>query len=190
MRQAREDWRNARSGWDPARLVFIDETSLNTTMTRLYGWGPEGDRVRGMAPAGHWQTTTFVAALRQGGLSAPMLTDGPMTGALFKAYVERFLAPTLAAGDIVVCDNLSSHFVAGVQDAIEARGARFMPLPPYSPDFNPIEMFFAKLKAGLRRVAARTVDAVDKAVAAVLDGLTPAECRGYFRGAGYALQGN
>ena len=118
MREAREDWAEAAPTWDAARLVFIDETSLNTALVRLYGWGPEGERVRGTAPAGHWQTTTFVAALRQGGLTAPMLTDCPMTGALFTAYVETFLAPTLSAGDIVVCDNLSSHLVAWVQEAI------------------------------------------------------------------------
>jgi transposase len=188
VRAARERWVGQQPRWDPARLVFIDETGLTTAMTRRYGWGPEGERVRGTAPAGHWQTTTFVAALRQGGLTVPMLTEGPMTGALFKAYVKTFLAPTLSAGDIVVCDNLSSHLVAGVKEAIEARGASFKPLPPYSPDFNPIEAFFAKLKAGLRRAEARTLDALEQAVAALLDGLTPAECQGYFRGAGYPSQ--
>jgi transposase len=117
-----------------------------------------------------------------------MLTDGPMTGALFKAYVETFLAPTLSPGDLVVCDNLSSHLVAGVKEAIEARGATFKPLPPSSPDLNPIERFFAKLKAGLRHAAARTLDEVEQAVATQLHALTATECGNYIRGAGYTGQ--
>jgi transposase len=188
VRAARERGVGQQPSWNPASLAFIDETGLNTAMTRRYGWGPEGERVRGTAPAGHWQTTTFVAALRVGGLTASLLTDGPMTGALFNAYIEKFVAPTLSTGDVVVCDNLSAYLVAGVKEAIEARGASFKPLPPYSPDFNPIEAFFAKLKAGLRRAEARTLDALEQAVAALLDGLAPAECQGYFRGAGYALR--
>ncbi|MGZ8161231.1 MAG: IS630 family transposase [Methylobacter sp.] len=124
---------------DPARLVFIDETGLDTAMVRRYGWGLCGQRVRGAAPQGHWHTSTFVAALRQRGLAAPMVVAGPMEGALFLAYVREFLCPTLSPGDIVVWDNLSSHQVAGVREAIEAVGAILKPLPPYSPDFHPIE---------------------------------------------------
>jgi len=172
---------------DPARLVFIDETGLDTAMVRRYGWGNRGARVRGGAPQGHWHTSTFVAALRQRGLTAPMVIQGAMDGACFKAYVREFLCPTLAPGDIVVWDNLSSHQVAGVREAIEAVGATLKPLPPYSPDFNPIEQVFAKLKALLRKAAERTVETLWSALAHVLDQFTPAECENYLLGAGYAL---
>jgi transposase len=173
---------------DPARLVFVDETGLDTAMVRRYGWGDRGARVRGAVPQGHWHTSTFVAALRQRGLIAPMVSRGPMDGALFKAYVREFLCPTLAPGDIVVWDNLSSHQVAGVREAIEAVGAILKPLPPYSPDFNPIEQLFAKLKALLRKAGERTVETLWEALAKVLDPLTPTECENYLRAAGYALQ--
>lgn len=172
---------------DPARLVFIDETGLDTAMVRRYGWGACGRRVRGHFPQGHWHTSTFVAALRQHGLTAPMVITGPMDGAFFKAYVCEFLCPTLSPGDIVVWDNLSSHQVAGVREAIEAVGATLKPLPPYSPDFNPIEQVFAKLKALLQKAGERTVETLWSALAHVLDQFTSAECANYLRGAGYAL---
>jgi transposase len=156
-------------------------------MTRLYGWGPKGERVIGTVPQGHWQTTTFVAALRQAGLTAPMVTDGPMTGDLFLGYVREFLCPTLSPSDVVIWDNLSSHQVSGVREAIEARGAILKPLPPYSPDLNPIEQLFAKLKARLRKAGQRTVEAIGDAIGELLNQLTPAECTNYFRNAGYAV---
>jgi transposase len=168
--------------------VFIDETGLDTAMVRRYGWGPGGQRVRGAAPQGHWHTSTCVAALRQRGLTAPMVIEGAMDGALFKAYVKEFLCPTLSPGDIVVWDNLSSHPVAGVREAIEAVGAILKPLPTDSPDFNPIEQVFAKLKAWLRKGGERTVETLGDALAKVLDQFSPAECENYLRGAGYAVQ--
>jgi transposase len=154
-------------------LVFLDETGATTAMARLYGWGPRGERVVGTVPHGHWRTTPCVAALRQTGLTAPMVTEGPMTGELFLGYVREFLCPTLSPGDIVIWDNLSSHQVAGVREAIEARGAFLKPLPPYSPDFNPIEQAFSKFKARLRQAAQRTVEALWKTFGEVLDQFTP-----------------
>lgn len=171
---------------DLARLVFIDETGLDTAMVRRYGWGACGRRVRGSSPQEHWHTSTFVAALRQQGLTAPMVIQGAMDGAFFKAYVKEVLCPTLSPGDIVVWDNLSSHQVAGVREAIEAVGATLKPLPPYSPDFNPIEQVFAKLKSLLRKAGERTVEALWQTLAKVLNQFTPAECENYLRGAGYA----
>ena len=140
---------------------------------------------RAPVPHGHWKTTTFTAGLRLSGMIAPLVLDGPMTGAAFLAYVEQMLVPTLVPGDIVVMDNLPAHKVGGVRTAIEAAGASLRHLPPYSPDFNPIEMAFAKLKALLRGVAARTIPTLWQAIAAALDRVTPAECRNYFIAAGY-----
>jgi transposase len=188
VRVRREAWVQDRVTWDPAHLVFLDETGLTTALVRRYGWGPRGQRVRGAAPQGHWHTTTFVAALHQTGLTAPMVTEGPMTGDLFLASVREFLAPTLRPGDRVICDNLSSHHVTGVREAIEARGAIFLPLPPYSPDLNPIEQVFAKLKALLQKAAARTVEALHTALAEALEHFSPSECARYLSGAGYAVQ--
>ncbi len=136
-------------------------------------------------PHGHWKTTTFTAGLRLNGMAAPMLLDGPMNGTAFLAYTEQVLAPELCAGDIVVMDNLPSHKISGVREAIEKVGAQLMFLPPYSPDFNPIEMVFSKLKALLRKAAARTVDDLWTIVAHSLAAFTPAECRHYFEAAGY-----
>jgi transposase len=158
VQAARRAWSEAAPGWELDRLVFIDETGVATNMTRHYGRAPKGRRCIASAPLGHWETTTFVAALRHQQLTAPMLTDGPMDGEVFLAYVEKFLCPTLKPGDIVVLDNLSSHKVAGVREAIAATGATLRPLPPYSPDLNPIENLFAKLKALLRKAAKRTID--------------------------------
>jgi transposase len=169
----------------PEHLVFIDETGASTKMARLYGRAPRGQRCRAPVPHGHWKTTTFTGALRLGGLTAPMVLDGPMNAASFLAYVEQVLVPTLNPGDIVVMDNLPAHKPAGVRRAIEATGALLLYLPPYSPDFNPIEMAFAKLKAMLKRIAARTVAELWQAIAASLCSFTPAECRNYFAAAGY-----
>jgi transposase len=152
----REAWFEAQPDLDPERLVFIDETGTSTKMARRHGRAARGERLRMGVPHGHWRTTTFVAGLRQSGLVAPFVLDGPMTGAAFRAYVERVLAPALAPGDVVVMDKLGAHKVAGVAEAIEAAGASVLYLPPYSPDLNPIEQAFAKLKALLRKAAART----------------------------------
>jgi transposase len=149
---------------NPTRLVFLDETWATTNMARRYGRAPRGERVIASVPHGHWKTSTFVAGLREDTITAPLVIDGAMDGETFRAYVEQFLAPTLAHGDIVIMDNLSSHKVAGVREAIEARGASLIYLPPYSPDLNPIEQAFAKLKALLRKAAPRTVEALWTAI--------------------------
>ncbi|CAK0780815.1 transposase [Gammaproteobacteria bacterium] len=184
----RKEWLKEQPTLNPDHLVFVDETGLTTAMVRLHGWGPRGERVVGTAPQGHWHTTTFVAALRRTGLTAPMVTGGPMNGELFLAYTREFLCPTLSAGDIVIWDNLSSHQMAGVCEAIEARGAILKPLPPYSPDFNPIEQAFSKLKALLRKAAERTHEALWNTVGEILNEFSPTECENYLRGAGYAVQ--
>jgi transposase len=172
---------------DPERLVFIDETGASTKMARLYGRAPRGQRCRAPVPHGHWETTTFTGALRLQGLTAPMLLDGPMNAAAFLAYIEQVLVPTLNAGDIVVMDNLPTHKPTGVRRAIEATGALLLYLPPYSPDFNPIEMAFAKLKAFMRAARPRTFDHVTALTAAALALFTPAECRNYVRHCGYRV---
>src|SRR3954463_4803300 len=146
---------------------------------RLSGWGPKGERLVDAVPAGHWKTTTVVAGLRASGIIAPFLLDGPMTGAAFPAYVEQVLAPALEPGDVVTMDNLAVHKVAGVQEAIRAAGASVLYLPSYSPDFNPIEQLFAKVKALLRKAAARTQTALWETSGTLLDDFTPAECQNY-----------
>lgn len=156
-------------------------------MGRLRGWAPKGERCRAALPHGHWKTTTFTAGLRLGGISAPMLLDGPMSGSAFLAYVEQVLVPELGPGDVVVMDNLPAHKVSGVREAIEAVGARLMYLPPYSPDFNPIEMAFSKLKAFLRKAAARTITDLWDAIAQAIETFNPEECQNYFAAAGYNL---
>ncbi len=155
-------------------------------MVRHYGRAPCGQRLVAGAPHGHWQTSTFLAALRQDRITAPCVFDGAINGESFLAYVEQILVPTLVPGDIVVMDNLSSHKVAGVRQAIEAAGATLLYLPPYSPDLNPIEQLFAKLKALLRKAAARTFEALIHAIAAALNAFTPGECANYFANAGYS----
>ena len=170
---------------DPERFVFLDETSANTAMTRLYGWGPRSERLVDTAPHGHWKTTTFVAGLRESGIVAPLVLDGPMTGEVFRAYVEQMLAPSLTSGDVVVMDNLPAHKVTGVREAIQAAGASVLYLPPYSPDLNPIEQFFAKLKALLRKAAARTRDELWDTIATLLDAFAPREFRNYIVNSGY-----
>jgi len=154
-------------------------------MARLRGRAPRGERCCAAVPHGHWKTTTFTAGLRVGGLAAPWLLDGSMDGKAFLVYVNRVLVPELTAGDIVIMDNLPAHKVAGVREAIEAAGARLLYLPPYSPDFNPIEKFFAKLKALLRKAAARTIPDLWQAIAEALDVFKAEECRNYFNAAGY-----
>ncbi len=155
-------------------------------MTRTHGWAARGKRLVDKTPHGHWNTTTFLAALRHDRIDAPCLFDGPINGELFLAYVERVLVPTLAPGDVVILDNLGSHKSKAVRNAIRAVGARLIFLPKYSPDMNPIEQVFAKLKTLLRKAAARTVDAISAAIGQLLGRFTPQECANYFKNAGYA----
>jgi len=170
---------------DPDRLVFLDETGASTKMARTRGRAKRGERLIASVPHGHWKTTTFLAGLRHDGITAPLVLDGPMNGPAFKAYVEQFLAPTLARGDVVIMDNLPAHKVSGVKKAIEAVGAKLMYLPPYSPDLNPIEMMFSKLKALLRKASERTIEGLWRTIANLLDEFPPDECRNYFAHAGY-----
>lgn len=158
-------------------------------MARTYGRARRGERLRAAIPHGHWKTTTFVAGLRSSGMVAPMVLDGPINGELFEAYVEQVLVPDLQPGDTVIMDNLGSHKGSAVREAIEAAGASLLYLPPYSPDFNPIEMAFAKLKAGLRKAAARTVDTLWSTIAELIETFTPTECENYFAAAGYDPNG-
>jgi transposase len=154
-------------------------------MARLRGRARKGERLRASVPHGHWKTTTFVAGLRLDGIAAPFVLDGPINRDAFQAYVDQVLVPELRPGDVVVLDNLSSHKGPAVRRAIEAAGARLLYLPPYSPDFNPIENAFAKLKALLRKAAERTISALWDRIGVILDAFTPAECANYFRAAGY-----
>jgi transposase len=181
----RQDWFDGQPDLDPARLVFIDETWASTNMARLHGRAPRGERLCVGLPHGHWKTTTFVAGLRLTGMIAPLVLDGPINGQAFQAYVEQILVPQLEVGDIVIMDNLGSHKGAAVRAAIEAASARLLYLPPYSPDFNPIENAFAKLKALLRKAAERTVDALWDRIGALLPQFTAQECANYFAAAGY-----
>lgn len=181
----REDWFAKQLDLDPERLVFIDETWAATNMARRYGRAPKGERLRAGIPHGHWKTTTFVAGLRMTGMVAPMVLDGPINGHAFQAYVDQVLVPELKPGDIVIMDNLGSHKGVGVRQAIEAAGAELLYLPPYSPDFNPIENAFSKLKALLRKAAERTLDGLWAAIGALIPAFTPQECANYFAAAGY-----
>jgi transposase len=170
---------------DPACFVFLDETGASTNMTRLRGRAAKGERLLAATPHGHWKTTTFMAGLRQSGVVAPYVLDGPTTGDFFRAYVEQQLAPELRPGDVVVLDNLPAHKVAGVAQAIKAVGATLLYLPPYSPDLNPIEQLFAKLKALLRKAATRTRDALWDEIGRLIERFPPAECRNYIAHSGY-----
>lgn len=186
MARKRARWKARQGQVDPARLVFIDETWAKTNMAPLRGWAPKGQRLRAKAPFGHWKTLTFLGALRCDRMDAPWVLDGPINSEAFQLYVEKVLVPTLTAGDIVVMDNLSSHKSPAVRRAIRAAGAHLLFLPPYSPDLNPIEQFFAKLKHLLRKAAERSVEATWKRIGALLDEFTPAECANYLANSGYA----
>jgi transposase len=166
-------------------MVFIDETGASTKMARLRGRAKRGQRCRAPIPHGHWKTTTFTGALRLSGMTAPMVLDGPMNRAAFRAYVEQVLVPTLRLGDIVVMDNSPAHYGPDIRTLIEAAGASLLYLPPYSPDFNPIENAFSKLKALLRKAAARTIDALWNAIRDTLPAFTADECANYFTATGY-----
>lgn len=169
-----------------AAFVFLDGTGATTALISRYGWGLRSERLVDKAPQGHWRTTTFVAGLRDTGIVAPLVLDGPMTGEVFRAYVEQLLVPTLHAGDVVVPDNLPAHKAEGVREAIRAVGAGLLYLPPYSPDLNPIEQMFAKLKTLLRKAAARGRDALWTTIGNLLSSFSPAECRNYLANCGYA----
>lgn len=167
------------------RLVFLDETATTTKMTRLRGRAPRGKRLRAAAPFGHWKTETFIAGLRHNELVAPFVIDRAMNRQIFEVYVATQLAPTLEPGDVVILDNLPAHKSPAAEAAIRARGAWMLFLPPYSPDLNPIEMAFSKLKAHLRKRAARTIQDLWNALGAICDLYTPDECLNYFKAAGY-----
>jgi transposase len=191
--QERPDVAAARAAWkaeqpllDPARLVFIDETGTSTNMARLRGRAKRGQRVLGWVPWGHWKILTFVAGLRQDGITAPFVIDRPMTSAIFVEYLRQCLVPTLTPGDIVVMDNLPAHKNPAVQQIIEAAGAELRYLPPYSPDLNPIEQAFAKLKAHLRKAQERSIDTLWPRIGKLLDLFKPNECRNFFANSGYA----
>ncbi len=178
-------WKRYQGKVDRKRLVFIDETWTKTNMAPLRGWGPLGERLMAKAPFGHWNTMTFVAALRHDCIVAPWLLDGPMNGERFRIYVEQVLTPTLKPNDLVVMDNLSSHKGQAIRAAIRKAGAKLFLLPKYSPDLNPIEQVFAKLKHMLRKAAARTEDAVCSTIATLLETYTPEECANYMVHSGY-----
>ena len=186
MAEQRAVWRaEVAPGLDPARLVFVDETWAKTNMARTTGYAPRGERLVEAVPHGHWHTTPFLGGLRADGFVAPVVIDGAVNGELFRAYVRQHLAPALRPGDVVVMDNLGSHKVAGVRDAIEAAGGRLLYLPPYSPDPNPIENAVSKLKRLLRTAAERTVEGLWGRIGRLLDEFRPDECRNYFRHCGY-----
>lgn len=194
----REDVRDKRRSWlrqrqprmreQPGRLHFIDETGVTTKMTRLRGRCQRGERLHARAPFGHWGTLTFIAGLRCDGMVAPWVIDGPMNKAIFEIYIETQLAPTLSAGDVVILDNLAAHKSEKAAESLRQRGAWFLFLPPYSPDMNPIEMAFSKLKSHLRRIGARTFNDLWKAIGQICDLFDPEECWNFFKKAGYVNQ--
>ena len=179
-------WKKYQDRVDPRRLVFIDETWAKTNMTRRHGWARRGQPLHGKAPHGRWTTMTFLAALRHDRLTAPCLFDGPLNGQSFLAWVHQALLPTLNNGDVVIMDNLGSHKGIAVRKALRTVGAKLFFLPPYSPDLNPIEQVFAKLKALLRKAEPRTVDATTISLQHILTSFAPAECAAYLKNAGYA----
>jgi len=183
----RAQWRAYQNRIEPCRLVFLDETWTKTNMAPLRGWAPRGTRLKAKVPYGRWKTMTFLAALRHDRIDAPWLLDGPINGETFQIYVEKLLVPSLRPGDIVVMDNLGSHKGKAVRRAIRAAGAKLFLLPKYSPDLNPIEQVFAKLKHLLRKAAARTRETVCAAIGQLLDSYTPHECTNYFKNSGYGL---
>jgi transposase len=187
--EARAAWAKQQSKLDPAKMVFLDETWTTTNMARRFGRSLRGDRLVSAVPYRHWKTSTFVAGLRHNGLVAPLVLDGAMNGEAFLAYVQQFLVPTLRPGDVLIMDNLPAHKVAGVREAIERAGARLLYLPPYSPDLNPIEQVFAKLKSLLRTAACRTVEALWTLLGKLLTDFPPQECANYLAHCGYRPNG-
>ena len=188
MAEGRERWRQDQPSLDPTRLVFIDETGTTTNMVRSRGRSRRGTRLVGRVPHGHWKIITFVAGLRQNEIVAPFVIDQPMNSVIFLTYVTQCLVPTLKEGDIVVMDNLKPHKTAGVGEAIEAAGAKLLYLPPYSPDLNPIELLFAKLKALLRKYAEPAIEALWKRIGKLLYEISSSECAAYLRHDGYGAR--
>ncbi len=185
MALARWLWRRGQKNLDPEKLVFIDEMGAATNMALRYGWAPRGERLLSKAPHGHWKNTTFTAALRHDRIAAPLVIDGPMNAAIFQAYVEQFLVRELEPGDIVILDNLSSHKGDAVREMIEAVGAELLFLPPYSPDLNPIEQAFAKIKHLLRKAARRCRDTLWDEIGRIIQDIAPDECAAYITNSGY-----
>ena len=185
MARKRARWKAHQGLIDPSRLVFIDETWVKTNMAPLRGWGPRGKRLKAYAPYGHWKTLTFIAALRHDRIDAPWVLDGPINGELFLLYVKQILAPTLSPGDVVVLDNLGSHKSKAARAALRAQGAHLLFLPPYSPDLNPIEQMFAKLKHLMRKSQPRDVEATWRRVGQLIDLFSPSECANYLANSGY-----
>lgn len=182
----RKRWRTHQARIDRGRLLFIDETWIKTNMAPLRGWGPCGQRVYTDVPHGHWKTLTFLAALRHDGIEAPFVIDGPINGEAFLIYIEKVLVPALRPGDVVIADNLGSHKGKQARKAIRAAGAHLIFLPPYSPDLNPIEQVFAKLKHLMRKASSRTVETTWRTAGELLKTFTPDECANYFTNSGYA----
>ena len=185
MARRRARWKAHQGRIAPSRLVLIDETWVKTNMAPLRGWGPRSRRLKGHAPYGHWKTLTFIAALRHDRIDAPWVIDGPINGETFLLYVETQLAPTLSPGDVVVMDNLGSHKGKAARAAIRAKGAHLLFLPPYSPDLNPIEQVFAKLKHLMRKAQPRNVEATWRKAGQLLDLFSPTECANYLVNSGY-----
>ena len=185
MARRRAQWVKYQDRVEPERLVFIDETWTRTDMAALRGWGPRGERLPTKVPHGRWKTMTFLAALRHDRIEAPWFLEGPIDGESFRTYVAKVLLPTLRPGDIVVLDNLGSHRGKAVRQLIRSAGAKLFFLPKYSPDLNPIEQVFAKLKHLIRKAAARTVDAVCAAIGEALQAFTSEECANYLKNSGY-----
>ena len=186
MARRRAQWRSYQSRIDPERLVFIDETSAKTNMAPLRGWAPRGARLTAKLPHGRWKTMTFVAALHHDRIDAPWLLEGPIDGDSFQTYVEKVLVPTLEPGKLVIMDNLASHKRKAVRQAIRSAGAKLFFQPKYSPDLNPIEQLFAKLKHFMRKASARSIDDTYQRLGELLDSVSPRECANYFQNAGYA----
>ena len=186
MARRRQQWKKYQGRLDPSRLVFIDETWAKTNMTRTHGRCARGKRLVAKVPHGHWRTMTFIAALRHDRIAAPCVFDGPINGESFRAYVEQCLLKAIKPGDVVIMDNLGSHKGEAVRRIIRSAGARLFFLPPYSPDLNPIEQAFAKLKTLLRKAGERTVEAAWKRIGELIGQFAPDECANYFRNSGYA----
>lgn len=185
MARKRARWKARQGQIAPQRLVFIDETWVKTNMAPLRGWAPKGRRLKAYAPFGHWKTQTFIAALRHDRIDAPWVIDGPINGELFRLYVEKVLAPTLSPGDVVVLDNLGSHKGKAARATIRARGAHLLFLPPYSPDLNPIEQVFAKLKHLMRKAQTRDIEATWRKAGQLIALFSPNECANYLANSGY-----
>ena len=185
MRAKRQAWFDQQPDLQPERLIFLDECGTNTKMARRYGRSQRGQRCRAPIPHGHWKSTTLVAGLSLKGIVAPTIIDGAMDGKMFRAYVEQVLVPELKPGDIVVLDNLPAHKVSGIGQLLQKAGATLRFLPPYSPDFNPIENAISQIKSILKKIAARTKDAIDLAIAEAIEAVTPQQAENYFNAAGY-----